>query len=190
MPRWPGRLPATGRLLVVVLAVAGLASWWWLGKQRAVESASVDMPRQPDSYFRDLVVTGHDAEGQPDMYIEAGYAEHFEEEPWVHLRDLRATSATEGPGWRLVAQRGRMSDDGVNLETWGDVVLTRGEESGDPMQLRTDRLQVNTDTQLAVTDAAVLITHGASRITGAGLWVSLADDRLRIESDVEARYEK
>lgn len=184
-------LPAASRALVImVLAAAGVASWWWLGEQRAVAPAVTETPRHPDSYFRDLDLTGHDVNGRPDMHVTATYAEHFEDEPWIHLHDLRARSAEDGPVWQLTAERGRMTDDGVTLETWGNVVLVRGDADDTPMQLHTERLTVNTETELAVTDAAVRITHGTGEISGRGLRVSLADDRMEIESDVEARYGK
>lgn len=184
------QLSPSGRALVILaLATAGFGSWWWLSAQREAVTV-VEAPRHPDSYFRDLDVVRHDASGHAEMHVEAAYAEHFENEPWIHLRDLDARGLDAGPDWRLSANEGRMTDDGVELDAWGDVVLTRANEDGGAMKLRTEKLSVNTDTQIAMTDEIVLITQGASEISGRGLRVSLADDYLRIASDVEARYEK
>lgn len=180
------RLP--GRALVVLLLLAaGAASWWWLGEQRAVAPVA-DTPRHPESYFRELDVIRHGEDGKPEMRLEAAYAESFEDETWIHLRDLRAHGMDKA-GWLLIAGRGRMSEDGVLLEVRDNVQLLRMENDSE-MQLRTDALDVNTETEIATTAAAVTITHGSGEISGRGLWVSLADDRLRIESEVEARYGK
>ncbi|MBW3566587.1 MAG: LPS export ABC transporter periplasmic protein LptC [Proteobacteria bacterium] len=182
--RLPGR-----SLALVILAVVGIGSWWWLSEQRE-EIAIDDQPRHPDSYFRNLDVVRHGIDGKGEMRVNAEYAEHFENDAWVHLRAIDATGLADGPDWRLRANEGRLSDDGVQLEARGDVVLSRPGENTAGMQLRTDTLSVNTDAQIATTKDSVLITQGGSEISGRGMWASLADDYLRLESDVEAYYAK
>src|SRR5690606_4523713 len=83
-------LPAGSRIAVILLlAAGGFASWWWLGEQRALapEAASA---RHPDSYFREIDIVRHDADGKPEMRVRADYAEHYETEPWIHLQELEA----------------------------------------------------------------------------------------------------
>ncbi|HEX6929412.1 MAG TPA: LPS export ABC transporter periplasmic protein LptC [Gammaproteobacteria bacterium] len=182
------RLPSAGRAGVVfALALIGLGSWWWLSMQRDTAETAV-APPQPDAYFRELVVVRHDQQGQPEMRVTAEYAEHFENESWIHLRMLEAKSAANEPGWRLTARTGRLSDDGVHLEARGDVMLARSGDGSSEMRLRTESLSVNTDTQLAVTDDHVVISQGTGSVSGRGMRASLDDDYLRLEADVEARY--
>ncbi|HEX6929076.1 MAG TPA: LPS export ABC transporter periplasmic protein LptC [Gammaproteobacteria bacterium] len=189
MRQWFRQLPAASRIAVIaLLAAAGFGTWWWLGEQRALAPVAT-MDRHPDSYFRDLDIVRHDVDGNPEMRVTAEYAEHYEDETWVRLRELEARGLGMKPGWQLTANHGRLSDDGVRLHVSGDVVLTRSNPGEVPMRLHTDELSVNTETEIAVTEAPVRITQGDNILSGRGLWVSLADDHLRIESDVEARYE-
>ncbi|HEX7029711.1 MAG TPA: LPS export ABC transporter periplasmic protein LptC [Gammaproteobacteria bacterium] len=189
MRQWFRHLPAGSRVAVVaLLAAAGLGTWWWLGQQRAL-TPEREAARHPDSYFRALDIVRHDENGSPEMRVTADYAEHFENESWIHLRALEARGLGADSGWQLTANRGRLTDDGVELDVHGDVVLTRGKPDDVPMHLHTEALFVNTETEIAVTDEPVKITQGPSIISGRGLRVSLAEDYLRIESDVEARYE-
>lgn len=190
MRQWFRQLPAGSRIAVIILlAGAGFGTWWWLSEQRALapEQAAA---RHPDSYFHDLDIVRHDVNGDPEMRVTAEYAEHFEDETWIHLQELAARGLGAGPGWQLTANRGRLTDDGVELDVHGDVVLTRNNPGKVPIELRTTKLSVNTETEIAMTDAPVTVKQGASVVSGRGLWVSLADDYLRIESNVEARYEK
>lgn len=190
MREWLQRLPPAGRVFTVaLLAALGYASWWWLNEQQTVDATGAEGARDPDSYFRDLELVRHDAAGRPEMRVAAAYAEHFRDAAWVHLVDLEARGLEAGPDWRLLAEHGRLADDGGELEAWDNVVLTRRTDNGgDGMRLETERLTVNMEAETAMTDEPVAILQGSSRITGRGLWVSLADDRLRIESNVEAHY--
>lgn len=184
-PRWT----TAGRgIALLVLATVGIGSWWWVREQReTVDEQAAE--RHPDSYFRSLDVTRHDENGRPELQLKARYAEHFEDEPWILLQDLDAAGLAAGPDWRLTAGRGRMSDDGVQLEAWDDVILRRsGGESGVPLELRTSHLAINTQTEIAESDALVTISQGAGVVSGKGLHASLADDYLELKADVEARY--
>lgn len=176
-------------LTVLVLAVVGVGSWWWLKEQREQREAGVAQ-RHPDSYFVALDVVRHDERGNPELQLNAEYAEHFENEPWIHLRHFDATGLTAESDWRLRADAGRLSDDGVHLNAQGNVVLGRAANAVGDMTLRTEQLSINTDTQIAETRAPVTISQGNSRISGRGLWASLDDDRVRLESEVRAHYEK
>lgn len=181
--RFPRRALALG-----TLAVIGAGSWWWLNAQRGDDTAAV-AERHPDSYFLELGVTRHDAAGNPELRLDAEYAEHFENEPWIHLRNFEAVSLAEDSDWQLRAEQGRLSDDGIRLDAEGNVVLSRtGDETG--MSLHTEQLSVNTETEIAETSAPVIITRGSSHISGHGMWASLADDRVQLKSEVKARYGK
>jgi lipopolysaccharide export system protein LptC len=183
----PGARVATA----IGLAALGLGSWWWLSEQRAGEPVT-ERVRQPDSYFRQLDALRHDANGNPEMRLTATYAEHFEDESGIFLHDFAAEGGLlpDEPGWRLSAARGHVSDDGVELDASGDVLLVRDNDGAAPMRIETQALSVNTETRLAVTDELVLITQGAGRVRGRGMRASLQDDHLRLEQDVEAHYEK
>lgn len=181
------RLPARA-LALIVLAVIGATSWWWLNKQRGEADMTITQ-RRPDSYFLDFGVTRHNESGSPELQLDAEYAEHFEDEPWIHLRNFEATSLAEDSDWQMRADRGRLSDDGVQLDAEGNVVLSRTGETGG-MQLHTGQLSMNTTTEIAETSAQVTITRGSSRISGRGFRASLADDRVQLDSEVKARYGK
>lgn len=181
--RLPGRA-----LALVVLAIVGVGSWWWLNEQRGDDRKAVPQ-RHPDSYFRELGVTRHDQSGNPELRLDAEYAEHFEDEPWIHLRDFEAVSLAEDSDWQLRANEGRLSDDGVKLDARGSVVLSRTGDA-DGMNLHTEQLSVNTETETAETSEHVTIMQGSSSISGRGMWASLADDRVQLKSEVQARYEK
>lgn len=180
------------RLLVTALVLAGfgLASWWWLGQQRDA-SPEAERPRRPDAFFRQLDALRHDESGQPVMRVLAERAEHFPDDSWIYLYDVRARSEqSEGLPWRLSADAGRMSDDGARLDVQGNVLLLREADAGQPLQLAAERLSVDSEAKLATSDSVVVISQGPSRIRGRGLRASLADDHIRLENEVEAWFEK
>lgn len=187
----PGRFDSDvkRRLLAgAVLATLGLGSWWWLNQQREAPEVA-ERPRQPDSWFRDLDAIRHDPAGRPEVRIQARYAEHFEDENWIYLHDFIALGLADDADWQVTGQRGRVTDDGDELEAHGNVVMTRRDRAV-PLQLETEALFVNMQTRLAVSEERVVISRGASRMTGIGMRASLEDDYLVLEQDVEAFYEK
>lgn len=188
--RWTDLGPQRRLLGLLALAALGLVSWWWLDKQRQ-QVIEVEKPRQPDAYFRDLDAERHDETGAAAVRVEARYAEHFEDEPWIHLHDLRAHGANaDGEPWQLTAERGRLNDDGTELEARGNVRLRRESGKAAAMLLETESLHVNTKTEVVTSDTTVLISQGASRVRGRGMFADLRNDRLQLQEDVEAYYEK
>lgn len=177
-------------MAILLLAAFGLATWWWLSRQHDT-AADTAVARHPDAYFRQLDALRHDAAGRPGMRVRAEYAEHFPDDPWIHLQgvDARGAAGTDLP-WRLSADRGRLSDDGAHLEVEGNVRLVREEEGTVPLRLAAERLSVDSEKKLATSDTVVTVSQGSSRIRGRGLRASLADEHIRLENEVEAWFEK
>lgn len=174
----------------LALAVFGLASWWWLGQQREAP-ADAERPRRPDAFFRQLDALRHDESGRPVMRVLAAHAEHYPDDSWIYLREVKARSEqADARPWRLSADAGRLSDDGARLDAQGNVLLVRENDGGAPLTLAAEQLSVDSEAKLATSESVVVISQGPSRIRGRGLRASLADDHIWLENEVEAWFEK
>lgn len=180
---------AKRNLFILAMIVAVVASWLLLDREREGASQADDAPATPDSYFVDMNLVRHDDNGRPSMNIRAGSARHFPDNPIVYLESVEARGRQDGANWSLNAVRGELASDANRLHVEEDVVLVQSEPGRPALTMQTPVLDIDADTEVVETTAAVEIRYGESRITGTGLWASLADGHMIIESEVSARYE-
>lgn len=177
-------------LIILLLGAAGFGSWWLLDEQREAVESTAERSPTPDSYFSGMELTRFDENGKASITIHARNAVHYPDAIIIELEDLRAMREQNGGQWTLTADRGELSTESNLLETERNVLLVQQAANGRPLELRTDRLTMDADRERVETPAAVTIRQGASHFSGTGLWASLAEGHIIIESDVKARYEE
>lgn len=175
--------------LLVLLALA-LASWYLLRGQEQPALPSRPSPAdRPDYHFRDAEITRHDAQGEPAVRLRAERIEHYPQAGELALSGLRIHyTAADGTRWLITARRGRMPDEGTEIELRGAVHIERLDILP-RLTADTDSLLLDTATDLARTEDPVDVHEGASFIQGRGMTLWLGDKRLEMHSEVRGRYE-
>lgn len=186
------RLSTTGQrnLAVILLTVAGIGSWMLLDRQREAGTAPADQAASPDSYFHAMELTRYDANGRPAIEIDAVSALHYPEATDIRLTELNARGRREDGSWTLTANTGLLATDANRLHVEESVELRQQQAGRVALELFTEVLDMDAEREIIETAAAVEIHYGNSSISGTGLWASLTDNHLIIESDVKARYEQ
>ena len=180
---------ARRNLLIGIMAVAGVGSWLLLDRERDTAVEPGEQEATPDSYFTTMALTRFDSDGQPSVTVKAANALHYPGNPVIQLDEVRAEGRRADDGWQLSAATGELATETNHLHVEQDVRLRQERAGQPPLILSTGVLDINADTEIVETTAPVKIRYGASEISGTGLWASLANGRIIIESDVRARYE-
>ncbi|MDX1454229.1 MAG: LPS export ABC transporter periplasmic protein LptC [Gammaproteobacteria bacterium] len=179
----------TRGLAFTVLLAAAIGSYWWLSQQAGNQPDSDEQARQPDSYFTDLLITSHDADGLPGSFLRARRAEHFPDDPYIYLADLHSVAELDEARWELSAPSGRLDSETEILEARGDVELSKA-GNDQKLTLETSHIVFDPGKEVARSDEAVLIRQGESSIRGEGLLVDMQRQYIAIEREVVARYAK
>lgn len=180
---------ARRNLLIVFMASAVIGSWILLDSERDTAVDQADQPATPDSYFTAMELTRFDSNGQPSIAVNAATARHYPGDPVIRLDEVAAEGRQADADWILTAETGELATERNHLHVERDVRLQQQRAKHPPMILSTRVLDIDADTEIVETTAPVKIRYGASEISGTGLWASLDEGRIIIESDVKARYE-
>jgi LPS export ABC transporter protein LptC len=96
-------------------------------------------------------------------------------------------SAPQSGPWQVTANRGRMAPDRITMMLAGDVHVT-GTEAHSPAVIDTDRLSYDTKENLVQTADPVTVRFGAHELRGRGLRADLNAGTLKLESNVNGRF--
>lgn len=172
-------------VLVLALVITVLLFMNW-GKT-ALHGGAIRIPRiKGDLEVGNLFLT-EEKEGTLQWELEAKIAQCFKKSNRTLLEDLQVT--LYGQNGRVVTlrgDRGRIDDKTRNMEVEGGVVIT----SSDGLRLRTDFLQYNHSRREITTEAPVRIDGKGVRISGVGLLMELASERISILREVETSIEE
>lgn len=181
----------TGRLLLLLGLVALLAVVIKLTGEDPALSGYVSGPSEQTGYYlRDATVTEYGLDGK--VRIEVAVAAAIED-PSRKVVDLESVSVNYFPApdqrWHLTSQRGEMEEGSRIVELQGDVTMTGARSNlPQPAIVRTERLTLDTSAQLARTDEPVTLGFGPYAIAARGLRADLKAETLRLESEVNGRF--
>lgn len=164
--------------LVLVISVLLLTNW----RRAALVVNPTKMPRiKADLEVGNLLLT-EEKEGAVLWELEAKIAESYKKGNRTLLQDLRVTlHSQDGRTVTLRGDRGRIDEKTRDMEVDGRVVVT----SSDGLSLRTDSLRYNHSRREIDTEAPVRIEGRGVRISGVGLVMDLATERISIREEVE-----
>ncbi|MDX1443576.1 MAG: LPS export ABC transporter periplasmic protein LptC [Gammaproteobacteria bacterium] len=180
---------ARRNLFIGLMLLAVIGSWMLLDREREESAATEDRPATPDSYFTDMELVRHDENGRPSMTVRARSATHYPNDPLIYMEAVDARGKQADANWALTAATGELSSENNRLHVEDNVLLVQNKTGRPPLEMSTVVLDIDADSEVVETDAAIEIRYGKSTVTGKGLWASLADGRMIIESKVRARYE-
>lgn len=168
-------------LCVLALALAISVFFFMNSRRIAFDGKSIKIPRiKADLEVGNLFLT-EEKEGTLQWELEARIAQCFKKGKTL-LEDLQVTLyGQDGRVVTLRGDRGRFDEKTRNMEVEGGVVVT----SSDGLCLRTDSLQYDHSRREITTQAPVTIDGKGVRISGVGLLMDLASERISILKEVE-----
>ena len=183
------RKSALNRLAVTVAAgAAGLALLYGLFGAPGNDFETSSANEQRGYYVVDATLTEMGADGTPRVVVRAKSIEQQLADQSVLLSDLSLDYKTAASGtWTVTAHQGRMPPDRGSLLLSGDVRVTGAEARGAAV-IRTERLAYDTTSSVIQTADPVSVSFGKHVLNGRGLRVVLNDGTLRLESNVNGRF--
>lgn len=175
--------------LIGVCAVL-IASYGVLTNNKDNDEQSGEAPPQPGYYVKQATVIDTNDQGVAYLQLSAETIEQNPATNSVELRDVKLDYSSEpDKPWVLTARRGRVPPGSRIAEFSGDVVVKPGGPSKTPAILRTEFLRVDTEKNVASTTADVSIEMNQQRLTATGFTFDLKQERLRLESKVNGRFQ-
>jgi LPS export ABC transporter protein LptC len=181
----------TGRLfLLLALMLLAVAALKLTRTDPTLVGDAAGPAEQTGYYLRDATVTEYGIDGSTRIEVAVRSAV---EDPVRRIVNLDAVAVDYFPAtdqrWHLTALRGQMAEDSRIVELEGDVIMIGSRNSlPDPAIVRTERLTLDTSAQLARTEEPVTVGFGAYELAARGLQADLKAETLRLESEVNGRF--
>jgi LPS export ABC transporter protein LptC len=139
-------------------------------------------------YLTDATLTEMGMDGKPRIIVRAKTAVQQLSDQTVHLDTVQVdyTAQQTGP-WRVTADHGQMAADRTTMMLAGDVHVT-GTEAGGATVIDTDELTYDTQANFVQTAAPVTVRFGVHELRGRGLRADLNAGTLKLESNVNGRF--
>lgn len=182
---------ALAALGLVALVVAGFLLL--LNRQQGVPAQtqpSTPGQSQPGYAARDAVIVETGADGEPMYTLRADTVHQVPAQQLVTLTHVRlAFHDTGGDTWTAHAARGRILQNAASIDLDGAVVVT-GQLPGQaqPARITTEQLSVDTQARTVRTRLPVTLEWAGRQLHARGLFASLKDQRVKLESDVHGTF--
>lgn len=172
----------------LIALIAAVVQWRVVNREPLAEEPDVMRP----GYF----LTGVDleefgADGKLRIGLQSISANEEPSSGVVRLSEVAVDyHAPTGRVWHLTSDSARVPPGGRVVDFEGDVRLV-GQPGEDPRaaQLHTARLSLDTVGEVADTKSPVELVFGTQRMRATGMRANLKSGTLRLESDVNGRFE-
>jgi lipopolysaccharide export system protein LptC len=175
-------------LAALVALIAALVQWRVVEREPATEESP---PVRPGYYLTGVDLEEFGADGKLRIGLQSITANEDPASGVVRLSDVAVDyNAPTGQVWHLTSDEARVPPGGRVIEFEGEVRLTGqpGEEPG-AAKLYTSRLALDTISEVAETKAPVELALATHRMRALGMRADLKEGTLRLESDVNGRFE-
>ncbi|TVQ89841.1 MAG: LPS export ABC transporter periplasmic protein LptC [Chromatiaceae bacterium] len=166
------------QVLGLLLALLGLAAWWWQQARGPGPTPDAAPATRPDYVVDALQTLSTDADGRPLRRLTATQVRHYPGSGGSELDDPRLTLyRADGPPWEGHSDQGWISAAGDEVLLRGSAVIARAAHAGQPpVQLRSSELLILPESDYAETARFAEIERGADWVTAVdGLRVWFAD---------------
>lgn len=176
-------------ILLAVLLITAYAGWLSSVIQPRVAPEREAARHQPDYFLDRAQATLVDPDGRVLYRLQAARVEHYPDDNRLQLArpDLRYFPP-DGTTWQVVADAGRIYDDGGRVFLDGSIDMQRLAGDSPPLRLVTRDLLIRPREGYAETAARAVITRPGSRLAGTGMRVDMEERRLELLADGEGRY--
>lgn len=177
------------RLLLLTLVGIGLALFygWFVDSRREQTTVSpLQVPDNIDYYLAEVDYLALSRDGTPHLHLQTPYLEHFIREDISQLTTPRLRYHAGPVEWRLQARQGTLIHGSETFEMIDEAKLERV-DTGNPLQLSSDKLVFHSSEELLVAPGRVRITARGVVLNAANAAFDLANQRHRFD-DVKATY--
>jgi lipopolysaccharide export system protein LptC len=181
-----------GPLTLLLLLAAAITGWsvWTERPGHQVTAPASDA--HSDYLLHDFELVALDAQGRESFTLRAPRLTRNASDRTMDLRTPRflipPRPGTDGSAWEVRARTGWVSAEGDELRLRGGVDARSTAASAASMRMTTEQLNVYPRQQRATSAAEVTIVQPGLILRGRGLEADLADNRLRLQSNVKAHY--
>jgi LPS export ABC transporter protein LptC len=196
------------RLKLAWLGLIGMVALAWFFVRSSGNDGDTDttgaIPLDPGYAARDaeVIETGYD--GRERYRLKAAVIRQQTESGVIDLEQLEmnyhrntlpaageapAAAKNAGEVWHLTSDRGRVREEGNDVELSGNVRVTGPPQGGvEPLSLITETLRINTPTEFIETDDPVKLRWSGHELDAVGMRADLKAGTLRLESDVNGHF--
>jgi len=179
------------RLLAVTAFAAGLVLFYRILVGNGGDD--IEASQSPDRrgyYLNDAILTELGVDGRPRTVVRARNIEQQLADQSVLLTGLELDyHSAEAGDWTVTAERGRMPVSRESVQLAGNVTVSGGEKGGPLAIIRTEQLAYQMESSIIQSTDPVTIVFGQHELNGRGLTVNLNAGTLRLESNVNGRFQ-
>jgi len=177
-------------ILLAVLLITAYAGWLNSVIQPRMAPEPEAARHRPDYFLDRTQATLMDPDGRVQYRLRADRVEHYRDDNSLQLvhPELRYFPP-DGTTWKVVADAGRIHDDGGRVFLDGSIDMQRlATRDSPPLRLVTRDLLIRPREGYAETAARAIITSPGSRLAGTGMRIDMEERRLELLADGEGRY--
>lgn len=142
-----------------------------------------------DYYLSEFRSRKFDRDGRIEYTVTGDTLAHYPHNDRSEIAAPRLELQREDALWQVASSNGRFDPDPDLFTLFGDVVVTRHTEDGEPITMRTPSLTIATESNEVRTDEPVEIRAATWQLQATGLTSSIDHGKLTLLSDVTGRYE-
>ncbi len=176
--------------LLLMLALALLT--FWLDRAVREEQVHPSLRRHdPDFIISDFHVTQYDREGRVESTLTGRQMRHFPDDDTTEIdAPVVVQTKPDAPRMTLTADRGALSQDGVDVFLRDNVVVVREAREPNPEQrITTSFLHIVRGRSLVRTDRDVRIFQPDKELTGRGMEYNNETGEMFLRERVRGRFD-
>ena len=174
--------------LTIVLLIAAIASGWSIWSQSG-GTAEMTGPTRSDYVLYDYEIVSLDSQGKESFTL---HGPRLQRDPGVKSMTLDTprfqVPDRNGAYWNVRAQRGRVPDDGKQLQLRGQVVATSPAQVTPPTRIETEQLNLFPSENRATSTVEVKVARPGLTMRGLGMQADFQSQQVTLLSQVRARY--
>lgn len=175
-------------ILVLVLIVASVSSWWFSNWRKQPESNIAEDDTHYDYYLKDFTTTVLDKQGRVSYRLKASYMEHYPLHNRAVLNQPHFTLLDRETTLTVQAKKGVAFVDRQTLDLTGEVIVRQVEKNSPAIVLTTDTLHIDVGNKTLNTRSQVKMVSGTDTITATGLKADIDKGQLDLLSHVKGQY--
>lgn len=183
---------ATNRMFPLALMLALALLTFWLDRAVREEQLHPSLKRHdPDFIVENFTITRYDVEGRVESTLTARTMRHFPDDDTTELEAPQVVQTKPDKArMTLTAQRGALSQDGVDVFLYDSVLLVRDAKDEAPEQrMTTSFLHIVRGKSLVRTDRDVLIHQEDRELSGRGMEYDNETGQMFLRERVRGRFD-
>jgi lipopolysaccharide export system protein LptC len=183
---------AANRMFPLALMLALALLTFWLDRAVREEQLHPSLKRHdPDFIVENFTITRYDMEGRVESTMQAKKMRHFPDDDTTELEAPQVVQTKPDKArMTLTARRGALSQDGVDVFLYDDVLLVRDAKDQTPEQrMTTSFLHIVRGKSLVRTDRDVLIYQEDKELRGRGMEYDNETGQMFLRERVRGRFD-